>query len=702
MKKTYAWVVAAIGIGVVIWGCTTQQGLVREGQEYGVTKGVFHGRWWNYYERGCSYQAGGFHEEAAADFEAAIKMRSEDTWRARTYGMHYVEYFPNRELGIARYHLGQLDAAEQSLQRSLDQTDTDRAHCYRDLVTRKRIALGEVNDGSEPQVSTSVDRKTLIACRELPFEIRANDDVGVAAVQMNGKALPQRGSSEEVVFREEVILDEGTHEIEVAASDLADKESKETVEVVVDLTGPTIGIFTPIDPTVTENVTVKLDGVTIDTNGVTSVALSERILAESTGEPRLEFSTEMPLTGGENSFVVVAKDTAGNETRSSLKVFRGRPDSTEARLWLIRQKAPHLLAYAANGFPEMLPVLDLALAETEGAPVEIHLKSPDPERPYRHNRTLRISGDIVAKTKVASLSINGEPFETITGAPKESFNRRIPIDTDESDGENAKAVITIAATDDAGHEATSAFEVAIRPIQLNSRDSKMPVAVLAFGGSDLDTTTCDMLRVTTEMKLFDSDRFRMLDRTRLQDVLTEQQLAAALADPTQAIQLGKLTNAQVFLVADVFPRDQKGIEVKARAISAETSDIVATMDVFVEDREDSAKVDLACRTLATQVVDRFPRLSGELLSVRPNPSGDELLVSWTQEDGIVEGMYMLVVQEGEPWIDEQTGEVLEPGEIVEVSKARIDRILTSGSKAVVVQRTAEGVEIVQGMAAVTM
>jgi len=746
MKKRYA---AILMLGLVVWGCATQGPLERDGQAYGVTEGAFRGRWWSYYERGSSYLAGEFLDEARSDLEQAIKGRSRDTWQARTYGLHFVEYFPNRELGVVLYHQGDLDQAARYLQTSLDQIDTDRGHYYLDQVKRAKIAQGEIDDSLRPEILITslveapivqalppvpapvveekpepapapvedkvaeapvaaeavapeppAEKRVLLCDRDFAIEIKASDDVGVSSVSVNGRELPQRGSAEEVVFKDNLLLTEGVHEVEVAASDLADKGATETVEVTVDLTGPTIGIFAPADPTVTENALTRLDGVTIDKNGVVSVALSERMLAESDGDARMDFTTELPLGSGENSFVLIAKDTAGNETRSAVKVFRGNPDSMAAKLWMIKQKAPHLLAYAANGFPEVFLGAEISLAAAEVNPLAIKLKSPDPERPYRHNRTLRISGDVIAQTKVASLSINGVPFEELTGAPKESFNKRIPIDMEELEDGSAKASVSIAAKDEEGHETVQDFEVSIRPVQMESKESKMPVAVLAFAGSGLDEATTDMLRVTTEAEIFQAERFRVLDRTRLQDVLTEQQLASALADPTQAIQLGKLTNAQVFVVADVFERDAAGLEIKARAISAETSDLLATLDVFVEDKNDSAKIKTGCNALSAQLTDTFPRLSGEILSVRAKGGTSEMLVNWTKEDGVREGMYLLIVEEEDPWIDEDTGEVLAEGEIVEVGKAVIDRVMSSGSKAVTME--AEGAELAEGMAAITM
>jgi len=315
---------------------------------------------------------------------------------------------------------------------------------------------------------------------------------------------------------------------------------------------------------------------------------------------------------------------------------------------------------------------------------------------------LRIAGDVVTETKVASLTINGEPFAELTGAPHESFNRRIPIDMPEDDGAAATVPVSIVAQDEGGATISREFQVQVRPVMLNSRESRMPVAVLAFAGNGVDPALAELLRVSTESELVNGERFRIVDRTRLQDVLTEQQLSAALGDPNEAIQLGKLTPAQVFLVADVFPRDQQGLELKARAISTETSDVIATLDAFIDNKDDRAKVAAGCAAIVSQLAELFPRLSGELLAVRPQDAGAEVLVNWTPEDGVRPGAYMLVVREEEPWVDEATGEVLAPGEYVEVGRAKVQSVQSSGARAKTVETTEEGTQLEKGMPAITM
>jgi hypothetical protein len=214
----------------------------------------------------------------------------------------------------------------------------------------------------------------------------------------------------------------------------------------------------------------------------------------------------------------------------------------------------------------------------------------------------------------------------------------------------------------------------------------------------------EYLRVTTEGQFVAQQRFRVVERTRLQEVLTEQQLSAGLADPNQALALGKVIPAQVFIVADVFPRDEKGVEIKARAISTETSDVIATLDEFAENKDDREALKFKCDSLAAQLAKLFPRLSGEVVDARETAGGTEMLLSWTQEDGVRQGTYLLLVHESEPWIDESTGEVLEPGELTPVGRAQITNVSASNTRArvVPVENQQEGVKVEKGMPAITM
>jgi tetratricopeptide (TPR) repeat protein len=80
--------------------------------------GTFRGKWWNYYERALESAEKGDWDAALSDLNAAIDKRDKDQRNARTYGMHFVDYFPHRELGIAYFNKGDLANAAKELEDS--------------------------------------------------------------------------------------------------------------------------------------------------------------------------------------------------------------------------------------------------------------------------------------------------------------------------------------------------------------------------------------------------------------------------------------------------------------------------------------------------------------------------------------------------------------------------------------------------------
>jgi hypothetical protein len=753
---------AILVVFLLFAGCATQNDprFEQDGVQYGTTKGTFRGRWWSYYERGSSFLAGKYLDEAMGDFRTALQGRASDTWRARTYGLHFVEYFPNREIGVTLFHQGNLDEAEQYLTLSLNAVDTERTRYYLDEIKKARIANGSLKDNSEPELETNLGEDDIVIAGNvapvgrpglfaglpkiasagenwlttlagmprlaavtdgpivlaqapgavtdasgarvvtepvIPVEIGSKDDIGVVKVAVNGKQLPQRGSAQQLKFRDDIQVREGAQTVKVVATDLAQKETTKEVKVVVDLTGPTIGVFSPIEPTVTPEGAVTLDGNTTDNVGVSTISVGDRRIAEAAGDKKLPFNTSLPLGNGENVFVVAARDTGGNETRSAVKVFRGDPNSREAKLWLLKQKRPDFFVFASNGTGDLDTLLRIAQEQSKQPVNEIRLKSPTMDQPYRGSRTLRISGEVVTSSSVRSLSINGEVVNEISGAPKESFNKRVPIDPALLASGKGAMDINVVAVTTSGQTLEKTFTVSLEPVELASPASRMPVAVLAFAGAKVDAPVAEALRTATEQQLVVQKRFRAVDRTALAEVWNEQQITAALSNPDEAINLGGSVPAQVFLVADVFPHDAQGLEVKARVVSAETGDLVGTLDVFIDDKNNPELVNLKCADLVAQLTTIYPRISGEVVSV----SGDRAVIDWSAEDGVRPGSYVLLLKKGAPTLDPVTGEVLAPGELREAGRARVESV-SGDTRTVIIERKEEGAPVEQGMPAITM
>ena len=145
MKKTLQIILFLLTIVVVVtvWSCAPQgsrPAYVKNGKVYGKTRGAFfRHRWWNYYERGLSFAEGEFYREAIADLTDAISQREIDQRMARTYGLHFIDYFPHRELGVIYYQMGNLDGARSELEISLSQFPSAKARFYLDRVRKGLI-----------------------------------------------------------------------------------------------------------------------------------------------------------------------------------------------------------------------------------------------------------------------------------------------------------------------------------------------------------------------------------------------------------------------------------------------------------------------------------------------------------------------------------------------------------------------------------
>src|SRR5690606_20401294 len=172
-------------------------------------------------------------------------------------------------------------------------------------------------------------------------------------------------------------------------------------------------------------------------------------------------------------------------------------------------------------------------------------------------------GKVVSDAVITGVEVNGEPY-TVAGTPNETFERRIPIDEAAFEEGEATYNIAIRAEDAQGKASNLAYDVLVRPVALNTRESKMPVAVSAFETPEAEALAND-LRTKTEAALINTSRFNLLERQRLQEILTEQQLSDALARKDAALEFGKLIPAHLFFIGDVIERGQE-VEVVLRAV----------------------------------------------------------------------------------------------------------------------------------------
>jgi TolB-like protein len=101
------------------------------------------GEWYTIYENGLKEMERENWTAAADLFRQAIIGNPKDNAKVRTYGMHFISYFPHRELGICLYNLGDISAAKIELNTSLAQVYSARAQDYLNKVSSESPAVSK-------------------------------------------------------------------------------------------------------------------------------------------------------------------------------------------------------------------------------------------------------------------------------------------------------------------------------------------------------------------------------------------------------------------------------------------------------------------------------------------------------------------------------------------------------------------------------
>ncbi len=94
-------------------------------------------KFYNFYNNGLEHIEKKDWQRAIMEFRSAASLEFEDTDMKRTYGTHFIEYFPHREMGIAYYQLNEFENARKELDLSIAYVASDRAREYLDLAVRK-------------------------------------------------------------------------------------------------------------------------------------------------------------------------------------------------------------------------------------------------------------------------------------------------------------------------------------------------------------------------------------------------------------------------------------------------------------------------------------------------------------------------------------------------------------------------------------
>ncbi|MBN2438035.1 MAG: hypothetical protein JXL20_05475 [Deltaproteobacteria bacterium] len=625
---------------------------LKDGKEYGQVKGAFRHRWWNYYERALSYSEGEFYREALEDFKEAVRQRAEDQRTARTYGMHFTDYFPHRESGIIHYQLANLKEAERELELSLKQSPSAKAHFYLDRV-RKSLLESRAPERKPPKIALNF-KTDEVWTQEDPVTVsgEAEDANYVAAVSIGGATLFLEGSEKKVSFKEALNLSQGRHMVEVEAKNLLGMAATRKVVINVDREGPMIAVDEIITDQGDRKESVRVSGTVYDEAGVNKLCINGKAIAIAQGV-EVPFSERLSK---DTAFIdFVASDRLRNQTSDRIPLS---PVSAG--------KKPILLASADPAATKM--ILAAIFGPRDTVPPEIRHKDwTDSQVVFLEK--VYIQGQVSDQSKIESLTVNKANILRGKGQ-RILFGHLIAL----KEGENA---IHIEARDEAGNVARKTITVIRRLPKALQLAERLSLTVLPFEQKDTTSNAGLSFQNNLMDALVNQNRFRMIERDKLDLILNEQKLSRTeLIDRGTALRLGKLVAAASIITGSIV-ETRTGIEIVGRLIDTETSEVLDTEDVYDEKKDLQTQKDLA-EGMAVKFHREFPLIDGVVIEQK----GQHIFTDLGQDK--IKPQRRLVVYREEPIKHPVTGKVLGTDNEI-VGRAKVVQVLQEMSKAEVIK-----------------
>ena len=549
--------------------------------------------WWVSYLAGRAAMAAGRYDEARRAFEACLAARSGltseppgDSWSVRPLGSGFPEaYFPNREIGICHYHLGDTGKAIRFLEASIRQAPSGRGKHYLNLARRQQLQGAEIR---APEIafdrasvpSWTSDHECRVAGtaqgRGLVRRIRVNNEE-----QFIELAEPSRR------FGCPVSLKPGPNVIRVETEDLLGNRAARTTTVIADWEPPQLAISSVKKD---KDLTV-VTAVCQDDQGLRRVAVGgKEFFRHSEGHVR----NEVPVTvrfSSKKAPVMEVADMAGNCLRAPLQ-----------------------------GTDRLRPALKFSFPQKV---IEVF------------DEEFFLDGNADDGGGIAGVSVNGEPLLSPKGqgSVRVYFARRLPLDP----GTNC---FDIVVTDLGGNRSVRQLKIVRRTPQYMEQQYRLSVGIPPLLSGQYMALGRQVKRLMEQELTREPVRFRLLERDEGWGfILREQDLSLSdLADPGAALQIGKMLPAEFLLMGRLTP-EPGGMSVLAKVVRSNDGTVVFADDVYFEG--EAADLEYLVSGLAMKIEQRFPAVRGKLLDV----AGQKAILDVGAERGIGPGTSFIVVSQ---------------------------------------------------------
>ena len=678
--KKFKFIVLALLLSLIFVSCATVSNIGTDNwrdyfkpgsskEEIARDFNLYRGKWWNHYVRGRWYADGGYYDEAIQDFKKSISLRSKDERSARSYGLHFWEYFAHRELGIVYYNQEKYEDAKKELETSLSTADSARTKFYLNKSNEAILKITK-SDQEPPQIKISSHADgEFVNTPLVNLKGVVSDDccANCNNILIQGKKLFIELAEKNINFSEAVPLNPGENVISLEASDLTGKSTKKNLTIIRDVHPPILYLDDVRIHQKDGKQIASVKGTVMDDYGLKELYINNtEVHIHSHKEDHFDEDIALP-DGNKISFKVV--DIAGNETRGVQQVDIKAslwPDGTGNTVKYVFHSTNKPILIAASKFDKssiksLLASQDIDVSQSSPQdspePDENNGEEEKPEQTLPqstakdtvpptihtdiksaivHDANLFFSGNAHDDSGVTKLFVNQNPLEIRQGKHV-FFNHFLTL----NEGENT---VTVKAVDAQGNETQlQPVKITKKTFELLETDARYTVALLPlriFTEKGVPSETIYSML----LKAFDEEpkRFNFVerDRTRLEEILHEQKISnTELTSPDAAIRIGKIRAAEGMLFGAV-EEDAKGINVTLRLVDTETTQVLANADVYDEDKS-IKNLEWLMHGLSLKMKRQFPMIEGNVIHV----SGNGFHVNTGAKSGVGVGMKFLLFRE---------------------------------------------------------
>jgi len=590
---------------IIVSGCAVPyRAKIKDGKTYCTTRGVFKSKWYNYFERSLSCIEGEYFKEALYDLNIAIKQRVKDQRMARTFGMHFIDYFPHREKGLVHFLMGDYEFAEFEFNLSIEQEPSAKAFYYLDEIRKIKLKQNKHLKSTGPKILIDKhlyenENKNIILTKSFPIIISGSitDPFYVSSLLISNKAHLIDRSSKKIRFSKNLYLSNGKHQVDIIAENLKGEQSNLQLIVIVDSAGPVISIKSI-------NSYSEITGSLKDESGLSSLFINDKKVDIPDGKyfnfkaSKLDISKEL---------TIIANDVLGNKSEIILK-----------------KKAIDKLF---KNYLTSNAMLNIA------SDAESILKKPDKLTPEiifddlkDHNisyvKMVNIRGRVESKSQIKSLIINSDLIP-ITSGLFVSFDYPLLL----QNGENK---INIKAKDGSDHVLERNIVIIKKIPSHYNYNERYKIAAHDFSnmywfeepgllyylysniikGSNKKRITGDFVRDVFNAHAKKRNRFYIIDRN--------------IFEPSHASLFGKIRITRV------------GIELSARLIDNKTSEVLANKGVVKDvyyPKKSLSEIKSMIKELYEKFHKEFPVAHGEILELQGKSflcslNNDQIRMNW--------------------------------------------------------------------------